>query len=140
GIAVRYMAHTSAERLARPIGLVASVLLVVSAVPILIGIARTVFSLTTSGAILSLGGFALAGLVIGHLLGGPEPDNRRGLALATASRHPAVALAIAHANFPAQTLAAAAVFLYLILSGILSAVYLSWVKRQRAGRAPSDAG
>ena len=140
GIAVRYIARTSAERLARPIGLIATVLLVVSALPILIGIMRTVYSLTTNGAILSFGGFALAGLAIGHLLGGPEPDNRRVLALATASRHPAVALAIAHANFPEQTLAPAAVFLYLILSGILSAVYLSWVKRQRAGRAPSDAG
>src|SRR4029079_3603069 len=139
GIAVRQIARTSAERLARPIGLIASVLLVTSAVPILIGIGRTVFSLATSGAILSLGGFALAGLVIGHLLGGPEADNRRVLALATSARHPAVALAIAHANFPGQTLAATAVFLYLILSGILSAVYLSWVKR-RVGPAPSDAG
>jgi bile acid:Na+ symporter, BASS family len=139
GIAVRYLARASAERLARPIALFATVLLVISAVPILIGIGRTVLSLTTSGAILSLGAFAVAGLAIGHLLGGPEADNRRVLALATAARHPAVALAIAHANFPGQTLAATAVFLYLILSGILSAVYLSWIKR-RVGPEPSDAG
>jgi BASS family bile acid:Na+ symporter len=140
GIAVRHIAPTSAERLARPIGLLASVLLAVSAVPILIGLVRTVFSLTTNGTVLSLGGFALAGLVIGHVLGGPEPDNRRVLALATAARHPAVALAIAHANFPEQRLAGAAVFLYLVLSAILSALYLSWVKRKRAGRAPADTG
>jgi bile acid:Na+ symporter, BASS family len=140
GIAVRYIAHTGAERVARPIGLFASVLLAVSAVPILIGVVPTVFSLTTNGTVLGLGGFALAGLVIGHVLGGPEPDNRRVLALATASRHPAVALAIAHANFPEQSLAVSAVFLYLILSAILSALYLSWVKRKRAGRAASDAG
>jgi BASS family bile acid:Na+ symporter len=107
------------------------VLLIVSAVPILIGLAGTVLSVITKGTVLSLVAFALAGLIIGHALGGPEPDNRRVLALATASRHPAVALAIARANFPAQRLAAAEVFLYLILSGILSALYLSWVKRQR---------
>ena len=44
------------------------------------------------------------------------------LALATASRHPALALAIAHANFPEQKLAAPAVLLYLIVSGIVTAL------------------
>ena len=85
----------------------------------------------TEGTVLSLATFALAGLIIGHVLGGPEPDNRPVLALATVSRHPAVALAIAHANFPEQRLAVAEVFLYLMLSGILSALYLSWIKRRR---------
>ncbi len=139
GIAVRAIAHTGADRVARPIGVLASILLVVSAVPILIGVARTVFSFITDGTLLSLGVFALAGLVIGHLLGGPEPDNRPVLALATASRHPAVAMAIAHANFPEQRLAGAAVFLYLILGGILSALYLSWVKRRGTAGAPAEA-
>jgi len=134
GIAVRTVAHVSADRIARPIGILASVLLIVSAVPILIGLAGTVFSVITDGTVLSLAAFALAGLIIGHVLGGPEPDNRPVLALATASRHPAVALAIAHANFPEQRLAGAAVFLYLIVGGILSALYLFWVKRQRRER------
>jgi bile acid:Na+ symporter, BASS family len=77
-------------------------------------------------------------VIIGHVLGGPEPDNRPVLALATASRHPAVALAIAHANFPEQKLAAAEVFLYLILSSILSALYLSWIKRKGTGGAAAE--
>ncbi len=134
GIAVRTVAPVSADRSARPIGILASVLLIASALPILIGLAGTVFSVITEGTVLSLAAFALAGLIIGHVLGGPEHDNRPVLALATASRHPAVALAIAHANFPAQRLAAAEIFLYVILSGILSALYLSWVKRQRRER------
>jgi len=103
----------------------------VSAVPILIGLAGTVFSVISNGTVLSLVAFAVAGLIVGHVLGGPEPDTRQVLALATASRHPAVALSIAHANLPAQTLAGAEVFLYLILSGALSALYLSWLKRRR---------
>ena len=102
GIAVRRIAHSTADRVARPIGVLASVLLMVNAIPIVIGLSRTILSLITDGTILSLGGFALTGLIIGHVLGGPEPDNRPVLALATASRHPAVALAIAHANFPVQ--------------------------------------
>jgi len=131
GIAVRTVAHARADRIARPIGILGSVLLMMSAVPILIGLAGTVFSVISNGTVLSLVAFAVAGLIVGHVLGGPEPDTRQVLALATASRHPAVALSIAHANFPAQTLAGAEVFLYLILSGALSALYLSWLKRRR---------
>ncbi|MFQ4144008.1 Na+-dependent transporter [Chlorogloeopsis sp. ULAP02] len=133
GIAIGKIAPTLADRAAKPISVLGSVLLVLSALPILIGSARTVFSLVGDGTIFSLAGFALIGFIIGHLLGGPELDNRSVLALATASRHPAVAIAIAHANFPEQTLAGAAVLWYLILSGIVSAFYLAWVKRQRAG-------
>lgn len=133
GIAVRKIACTIADRAAKPISVLAAVLLILSALPILIGSARAVFSLIGDGTILSLAGFALVGFIIGHQLGGPEPDNRPVLALATASRHPAVALAIAHTNFPVQKLAGAAVLWYLILSGIVSAFYFSWVKRKRTG-------
>ena len=135
GMAVRKIAPAIADRAAKPIGVLASVLLILSALPVLIGMAPTVFSFIGDGRVLSLAAFALAGFIIGHLLGGPEPENRPVLALATASRHPAVALAIAHANFPNQTLTAAAVFLYVIISAILSALYLAWDKRQRAGSA-----
>jgi BASS family bile acid:Na+ symporter len=133
GIAIGKIAPTFADRAAKPIGILGSALLILSALPLLIGSARTVFSLVGNGTILSLAGFALIGLIIGHLLGGPELDHRTVLALATASRHPAVAVAIAHANFPEQPLAVAAVLWYLILSGILSAFYLARVKHQRAG-------
>jgi BASS family bile acid:Na+ symporter len=118
--------------------MLASVLLILSALPVLIGMVPAILSLIGDGTVLSLSAFALIGFIIGHLLGGPEPDNRPVLALATASRHPAVALAIANANFPQQKLTVAAVFLYVILSGILSALYLSWDKRQRVGIPPRE--
>jgi BASS family bile acid:Na+ symporter len=54
-------------------------------------------SLVGNGTILALGAFTLAGLAAGHLLGGPNRDDCTVLALATASRHPGVALAIASA-------------------------------------------
>jgi BASS family bile acid:Na+ symporter len=133
GIAVRRFAPANADRVAGPIAVLASVLLIVSALPIVIGVSQTVMSVVTNGTILGLGGLALAGFFIGHVLGGPERANRPVLALATALRHPAVALAIAHENFPAQRLASAAVFLYVILAGVLSGLYLAWVNRTRAG-------
>lgn len=136
GIVVRTVAHGPADRMAHPIGVVASVLLAVCAIPVVVGLGQTVLPVVTDGSVLTFAGFALTGLVIGHVLGGPEPANRPVLAIATATRHPAVALAIAHENFPEQKLAGAAVFLYLVLSGVLSALYLSWNKRQREQGRP----
>lgn len=138
GIVIRQLMPSIADRAAKPIGILGTVLLVLSFLPVLFGSARALLSLIGNGTLLSLAVFALFGLILGHLLGGPEPDNRPVLALATSSRHPAVAIGIAHANFPGQKLAAAAVLLYLIVSGILSAPYLSWVKRTRAGTTPSE--
>jgi bile acid:Na+ symporter, BASS family len=132
GIAVRRVWSAVAHRVAGPVAALGSALLIASAVPIVIALATTVLSLVTDGTILGLGGFAMAGLFIGHVLGGPEPADRPVLALATASRHPAVAMAIAHTNFPDQRLAGAAVFLYVVLAAILCGLYLSWVKRPPA--------
>jgi bile acid:Na+ symporter, BASS family len=132
GIAVRRVWSAVAHRAAGPVAVLGSGLLIASAVPIVIGLERTVLSLLTDGTILGLGGFALAGLFVGHVLGGPEPADRPVLALATASRHPAVAMAIAHTNFPDQRLTGAAVFLYVVLAAILCSLYLSWVGRPPA--------
>lgn len=138
GIAVRRFAQAFADRAARPIGLIATVLLALCAMPVLIGEGRPMYSLIGDGTLASFSAFTLLGLVAGHLLGGPEVENRPVLAIATASRHPAIALGIAHANFPEQKLALPAVFLYLIVSAILSAIYLKWVKRGRRNSAPVE--
>ena len=135
GIAVRAAAHAVAARIARPAEIFATVLLAVCAVPVVVGLAETSVPLWTDGTIVSLAGFALAGLIIGHLLGGPDTGNRPVLALATASRHPAIAMAIAHANFPQQRLAGAAVLLYLVFASVLFALYRAWLKRR--GQAPA---
>jgi bile acid:Na+ symporter, BASS family len=131
GMAVKALAPRLADRLAKPMALISLILLIVSALPVLIGMARPMYQLIGDGTLLSLSAFAVVGFVVGHLLGGrPDPGNRPTLALASASRHPAVALGIAHANFPNEKLAAPAVILYLIVSSVLSVVYLKWVKRQ----------
>ncbi len=108
------------------IGLV--VLLVLCALSVMVGMAQPMWSLIGDGTLLSLSAFALVGFVVGHLLGGPDSANRPTLALASASRPPAVALGIAHANFPDEKLAAPAVVLYLLVSGVVSVVYLNWAK------------
>src|SRR5262249_37406281 len=77
------------------------------------------------------------GLFFGHLLGGPAPENRTVLALATASRHPGVALVTGiSASVQAPRLVTAAVLLAFAVSGIVSAPYAAWRKRVHA--APDD--
>jgi len=135
GMVVRCVMPGIAERLAQPISLVATALLVASILPILLTAWPAMVSLVGNGTIVALGAFTLAGLAAGHLLGGSDPDDRAVLALATASRHPGVALAIASANFPEQKLVPAAVLLYLIVSTIVSIPYLIWRRRPHGGMA-----
>jgi bile acid:Na+ symporter, BASS family len=135
GIMVRGVVPRMAERMAQPISLVATVLLVVSVLPIFFTAWPAMVSLVGNGTIVAIVAFSLAGLAAGHLLGGPDPEDCAVLALATASRHPGVALAIASANFPGEKLVPAAVLLYLIVSALVSIPYLTWRRRQHGGIA-----
>ncbi|HEU0252327.1 MAG TPA: bile acid:sodium symporter [Pyrinomonadaceae bacterium] len=132
GISVHVLWPHFAERRAKLIGLIAIVLLGVSCLPILFTSVRAILTLVGDGTLFALAAFAMVGIIVGHLLGGPDPGDRAVLALATSARHPAIAIAIAHVNFPGQKLAGAVVVVYLILSTILTIPYLNWVKRSRA--------
>jgi BASS family bile acid:Na+ symporter len=124
-----------ADRIAKPVMLVATVLLLATAVPVLITSMPAIWLLIGNGTLAAFLAFALFGLIVGHLLGGPEWDHRSVLALSTSSRHPGMAIAIATTNFPAQKLSVAAVLLYLLVSAIVSIPYLKWHSREEAGVA-----
>ena len=81
--------------------------------------------------------FAVIGLAVGHWLGGPDPDDRSVLALATSARHPAVALAITH-NATDRPGVMAAVLLVLVVSSVVSGPYVKW--RRRVHQAPPPDG
>jgi BASS family bile acid:Na+ symporter len=66
---------------------------------------------------------------VGHLFGEPDPDSRVVLALSTACRHPALALAIAGANFPDERRVLAAILLYLLLNVLLTIPYIKWQRK-----------
>ncbi len=133
GITVRRFAPAVAERMAKPFGILATGLLVGSGLPVLVGSFESVLALIGDGTLLSASAFALVGLFAGHLLGKPNPENSRVLAIATSSRHPGMAAAIAHANFPEQKLVLPAIVLYVIVSGILYALISAIF---RAGESP----
>ena len=134
GMLVRRIAPKFAERGAAPVAYVATALLIATLVPITLTSWPGIESLLGNGTLVAIVAFVLAGLAAGHLLGGPNPEDRSVQALATASRHPGIAMAIASASFPAQKLTPAAILLYLFVSAIVSIPYIAWRKRVRAGK------
>ncbi|MGH9752249.1 MAG: bile acid:sodium symporter family protein [Blastocatellia bacterium] len=133
GMLIRRAAPTFAGRAAKPVALSATVLLVAGAIPILFIAWLAIESLIGNGTLAAIAAFVPVGLATGHLLGGPDPEDRTVQALSTAFRHPGVALAVAGANFLERKLVPAAILLYLIVSVIISIPYLAWRKRRHAG-------
>ena len=112
-----------------------SVLLIAGALPLLLVAWKAFGALSGNGAMLALALFIMAATAVGHFLGGPSPQDRTVLAIATSSRHPGLALAIARANYPEQaTLVAGAVVIYLIFRLLLAIPYHRW--RHAVPRTP----
>lgn len=137
GLALARFAPEFAQRLARPMSLAGLVLLVAASLPLLWKVWGAVTGETGNFTLVAMFAFVAFGLVAGHLLGGPEPGNRTTLALATATRHPGVALAVMHAIDPADHTVAPVVLLYLIVAIVASTPYVAW--RKRAPSASSAA-
>jgi BASS family bile acid:Na+ symporter len=129
GIVVHEWRPALAQRLARPVGLVGTILLFASALTLLYFAWPSIAALIGDGAVVLLAVMAACGLAIGHVLGGPDSHNRSVLALSTASRHPAVALAIGVAAGEESKRALAAVLLYVLVAVIVSVPYVLWRKR-----------
>jgi BASS family bile acid:Na+ symporter len=132
GVAVGQFAPPVAAKLAPALSQIGSLLLLAAAAVILASQWRAIVALIHDGTLLAFGVFVAVGLLVGHLVGGPDPDDRTVLAMATASRHPGVALAIAHFNFPEEKAVAAAVMLFLLTNTVVSFPYVVWRRRRGA--------
>lgn len=129
GMAVRMLVPRIAERLEKPVHTVANGLLLVGVVVLLAVSWGAIWAAAGNGTILALIAFVVAGLLVGHLLGGPERDNSVVLGLSTACRHPAIALAIAASNFPDQRFGGT-IILYLLVSAVVGVPYVAWQRRR----------
>ena len=107
-------------------------LLVLGILPPLIVALPAMRGLLGDGTLAVCAVLCLSALLIGHLLGGPDRGDRTVLALSTAMRHPAVAIALAKSNFADQPLAVPAILLYLIVAVVVRAPYLKMSVRHRA--------
>ena len=135
GVIVRRLAPTLPERLAKPLGLVATIVLLVGIVLILIKVGPTMLALLGDGTLAAIAAFVILGLAVGHLLGGPSSGDRTVLALGAAARHPGIAMAIATMTYPAAKAVPAEILIYLLVSMAVTAPYLMWRKKTVEGDA-----
>ena len=129
GMLAGRLAPDLAARFARPVALVAGLALAAAFLAVLVSAWPSMAALIGSGAILALAAFVLIGLAVGHGLGGPDPHDRSVLALATATRHPGVAMAIGVANFPDEKAVLPAILVYMVAGAVLAIPYVMWRKR-----------
>ncbi len=131
GMAIRAILPALADRIDPLVTVVAKVLMPLAILALLAGTWRAVWAAVGDGAVVAMMAFVAAGLLVGHLLGGPEPEHSAVLALSSACRHPAIALSIASANFPDEHFGGT-ILLYLIVNTIVGVAYLAWQRRQVA--------
>ena len=103
GIVVRTWT-TVARKLVRPASQLGMCLLVAGSLLLLPGIWRGVWNVVDDGTVVTVAAFVALGLLVGHLVGDPDPRQTTVLGLSTAWRHPAIALSAPSANFPRRTL------------------------------------
>jgi BASS family bile acid:Na+ symporter len=132
GIVVRGAQPSWAARLAGPISIIGWLLLVAAVIPVLIFSWPGMLSLLGQGLVWGLLAFSLLGLGVGHLLGGPDPDNRTVLALASSARHPGMAITLAGLNFPDSKLVAVVILYHLLIGIIVAVPYVQWRTREHA--------
>ena len=131
GILVRRFAPAVATRLATPVSRLGMVLLVVGLVPLLVGSAPEMWQLLGNGTLVAVALVVAVAVVAGHYLGGAEPGERTALVIASAMRHPGVALAVARLNAPDEVLVPAAVLVFVFQAAIVTTVYGAVTARRR---------
>jgi BASS family bile acid:Na+ symporter len=139
GLVTRHCWPRLAERMAPWVSRIGTIVLVASLVPMLIGAWPAMVPLWGQGALLASVALAVVAVAAGHLLGGSEPSARATLAIASAMRHPGVALALVASNAIEESRGVAVVLLYLIVGTVLTTLYGLWRSRRDAS-APGAAG
>ena len=132
--ALRHFRPARAGELAHFIGMLGTITLLAALLPLLVVAWQALLVLIGNGGLFVMALFVAAGLAAGHTLGAPNQGDRTALALATASRHPGLAIAIARNNFPDYlTLVAGAVITYLLLSQLFFIPYRRWRRKASDG-------
>ena len=141
GMAVRARLPVVADRIEKPVDVVTRVLLPLAVLALVAGSWSAIWAAVGDGAAVPIAAFVAIGLLVGHLMAGPDPHQSVVLALSSAMRHPAIALSIASANFPDERFGGT-ILLCLIIDAIVGIPYLAWHRRQTVmgAGAPTRSG
>jgi len=127
GMTVRRFAPEFAARAMPWLYKLSMLLVVLVFLPIIIQIWPALTQLIGNGTLLVMALVTIVALAGGHLLGGPETEDRGTLAIAASVRHPGIAMMLASANF-ADKRVTAAVLLFLLVGLIVGIPYKRWIK------------
>ena len=131
GMVVRGLAPAASERIADPLLTVVGVAFTLCALALLVTNFGLLFAAGWT-AILTLAGLSLCALAIGHVFGGPDPEDRTALAVCCATRHNGLAVLVAAAVPGPRT--AVLVAAYIVASALVSIPYVQW-RRHGSGTA-----
>jgi BASS family bile acid:Na+ symporter len=134
GMVLRALVPKLAEALSEWIARIAGVALVVAALVLLVAARRLIFEAGWV-PLVALAGMTFVALTIGHLMGGPDPADRKALAVSCAMRH--VGIAILAASIVPGPKTVALVLVYLVAAALVTAPYLKWGQGLKAKPAVS---
>lgn len=127
GLLLRWLAPVAAQRVEPVIRRVAAVLLILFLVVTLGAIGSLVLAAAPGTGVAALIVTTIA-LAVGHVLGGPDEDTRRAVALMCAIRNVGLALLVASANqAPPELLST--LFAYMLWTGLFVTPYVIWRRR-----------
>ncbi len=127
----QYVPKLAADLL-EPIGKIANFLFLLLAIALLV---ITLEKVINAGlpAYLAMTLIAIASLVCGHILGGPQPNTRTALAYATVTRNAGLAVLLVTLNFPNLDFVKGGIIntlvTYALIGAIVSIPYTTWRKR-----------
>lgn len=122
-----------ASAVAPVVGRIAMILFVASVLTLLIKVAPAMRTLLGDGTLIVLVAMSLVGLATGWWLAGSMQEDRAALSLASAARHPGVAIGIATTSFPHAELAPAAIILATVINTLIAIPYLIWLRKRGSG-------
>lgn len=129
GMAIRTRRPALAARITGPIEHLQRWMLPVALIVLLIAAAPSMWKLVGDKTLVALVLFVACAILVGHVLGGPDPGSSAVLAFASSCRHPATALTIASANFPNAD-EHGAVALYALVTAAMGGLYTIWMRRR----------
>lgn len=130
GIAFGRFWPAAAARLAGPLGRFGMAALIVACLGLLVAVGPKMLEKVGSGVLLTAVLIVVVALAVGHALGGPSEGNRGALAVATAARHPGVAIGMGTTYYPLdQGAVIAVVLIYVLVSVLVSIPYVRWRRR-----------
>ncbi|WHO38219.1 hypothetical protein PMI04_016900 [Sphingobium sp. AP49] len=128
----RVLGEGRAAAVAGPLSKVANILFAIGVLALLVALAPAIGKLLGDGTLVALVVMSLVGLGAGWCLAGDSRDNRIVLALASAARHPGVAIGIATTSFAEAKLAPAAIILAAAINTLVAIPFLKWLHKHES--------